>query len=201
MAELNSKVSASRAVVKSLCAYILKHMPSLKMANDHWPNPSDRLMYPAATVFCRNSRFIATMPYVLKKEEKDNFTGRTVVQRAVGNYEFSLQIDLWSEYKPQRESLYEEIFQAFNENENTHGINLQLKDYFDQWAHYSISEFQYIENEESAQKNEWRLLITVLATTRAVAASLPHLIEKIENTIETPSEIPAPAIESPKEII
>jgi hypothetical protein len=193
MPALNAKQpSAIRETVKALCAWLTTNCPSIVQVYDQFPSPGEKLNYPSASVHSTAPLFTPLFPYVIAKGAKDPDTGLTPVTKVVGMMDFTLKLDLWCAYKPQRDSIFEEIASAFSLNSDVQGIDLTLTSYFNECIHYSISNVQYIEDEASAQRNEWRVIVDVLVNMRNIKLYSLKTIETIENNMSTPDTIAAP---------
>lgn len=193
------------AVKQSLCSYLEAEMPSIEQAIDDFPNPSENLVYPSATVFTSSPRYTSRDPYVASKGAKivgGADDGKTPVRYVVGSYEFSLQVDLWTAYKAQRPDLYEEFFRAINKQMTPMGLSLPLTDYYGSIAHYHITGLAFIDTEGDSQRQDWRCKVDVICTVNHVFEKLEFVIETIENnTTITEETIPDDPITVEVEII
>ncbi len=194
---LSGTPSAIREVVEALRTYIDTNVTEFEKVYGNWPSANQKLVYPALTIFAKEPRFVPLMHYVIAKTSAQPADVEKTVTRVVGQYEFALQLDLWTAYKPQRDSVYEALFAAFSANNDTHGLSLQLTGYFNQYCHYSIDTVSYADEAIAAEANEWRVMIRVLATVNAVTQKLANTMQTIENTLETPAEIEVVASSDP----
>jgi hypothetical protein len=183
------KPTATKAVVQGLADFLKANMPSLKSAYYNWPDPNEELVYPAVSVFSKNPKFTPLFPYIVYKSDIDETTNLATVRRVIGMYDFSLQVDLWSSYKAQREQLLEEFIQAMSLDYEVAGLSLQLQDYYDQWARYDFDVPTFIDEEQASQRNEWRITAGVFANCRVVREYPVNLIEEIENNIEVTDSV------------
>lgn len=189
---MSAKPSATQSVVKGLADFLKANMPSVKKAYYNWPAPNEQLEYPALSVMARIPEFRGLSPYTIWRGEKDPATNLAKYRRVVGIWDFSLQVDLWSSYKPQREQLLAELVEAFSLDPMVSGLNIQLQNYFDQWASYTLGNPQFVDGELGSQQNEWRVTAIVTANCRAVREYSGSLIETIENHLEILDEVDGP---------
>lgn len=190
----------SYSLIKSLSTHLLANCKSLKKVYDNFPNPSQKLEYPCGTIFSGKPTFNPHGDqYVLFKGAVITTgadSGKYPVQRVVGNYEFKFQLDLWCSTKFERHAIWQEFFKGFNNNSSAMGLSLQLTEYFNTFAHYSITDFDFSDSEEQSQRSEWRIRVGILVDCVAVIERNESLIETIENNVETPETIAPPADEA-----
>lgn len=179
--------NAIGAMNKALSKFLLANVASLEMAIDGWPAPNQKLKYPAISIFAKIPKYTHLQPYVIKKNAIVNH--RATVLRCVGMYDFELQMDLWCSYKPQRDSLVENVINAFNLDPDSPGANLILEDYYNEPIHLSMASVQYMQDEAAAERNEWRAMLTIECNLRVITSQTNYLMENIENTLETPLQI------------
>lgn len=198
---MSYKPAATKAIVKGLADYLLANMPSLKKAYYNFPNPTEKLEYPALSVFTRTPTFTPISPYVIGKTEPTEVERQVTVTKVIGRYDFTLQVDLWTAYKAQRDQLYEEMFLALSQDPEVPGLSLELSEYYDEWARFDIDQPEFVDDESGSQRNEWRVIVRVQANCRAVREYLAHLMETIENNLETPDVIEESPEEDPDTMI
>ena len=90
------------SMVKGLVGFLKTNMPSVQQAVDDFPNPNQKLIFPAISVMTKSPVYVPFQPYVIAKGEKDLATGKYPVTKVMGSWDFSFQIDLWAESKPAR---------------------------------------------------------------------------------------------------
>lgn len=195
---LSGNKSAIREATRVLSAHLNTVSSSLQQVYDQFPNHQQKMTFPSASVHAKKPVFEPLEHYVIAKSAITNIgtvdipNNVATITKAVGRYDFAFQVDLWCAYKPQRDSIYEEIFAAFNQSD-VPGVNLQLTNYYNEWCHYTIQDVDYSsDDEESVQTGEWRARITVLANVRAVVQKVTNVMQTIENNLETPASITAP---------
>ena len=198
-----ANLSATEAVKSALVAYLKASMPSIKDVFDDFPNGSQNLKYPCATVVTGRPTYQSIDPYVISKGAVDSASRRAPVRRVVGNYEIPMQVDIWSAHKIQRHKLYEELFAAVNRQVVPMGLSLKMVNYFDQHAHFHITGFDFPDSEEQSQRQEWRAIVSLTCTVNHVLETSEFLMETIETTVEADFEmqIPETEEEAPESII
>lgn len=178
------------AVIKALTAYLKTAMPSLQSVTDDWPNPSQNLKFPSITIMTGDYQFTQQQNYVIWKsstaEDDDTFR----VRKVNGSYDMTLKAHLWADSKPRRHDLYELFMAAMNPDFTVSGLRLQIANYFNEWATFDVSNNTYVDNEESAQRSERKVIVDILVNIRSVVETTNYLMEQIENTLETPASIP-----------
>jgi hypothetical protein len=196
---LTDSPNAIGAVTKALKAFLETDgvMPDLEQALVGWPAPNQKLAYPSVTIFPKKPIFSPLAPYIVSRGTPDPTTHIAQVTKVIGMYDFSMQLDLWAAYRPQRDGLVEQLIGAFNQNPDVPGISFRLADYFNEPVHLTIQAVEYVDSNESVARNEWRALVTVLANMRLLRSETAYLIEEIENTLETPNELDADVVTPP----
>jgi hypothetical protein len=186
---------------RTLTAFLRQNMPSIKAALEGWPSPNQQLVYPSVTVVTRIPKYTPLSPYVISKDPV-SLTDNTMKYRTmVGMYDLSIQLDIWTSYKIQRDQMVEELIHAFNVDPAVPGIRIQLADYFNEWAQLSISSVQYVDDEQAVQRNEWRAMVQVLSNLRVIKEQIGYPMQTIESQLETPASIVPDAVTLPPLLI
>ena len=194
MPTLTGNPSAVREAAAALQVFLLANTSGkIQKVYNQFPATNEKMVFPSLSLITKDPKFTPAMPYVISKTSEDPEDIEKLVRRVVGQYDIEMQMDLWASYKPQRDSLYEDIFNAFNLNDDVPGISLQLTGYYDQWIHFSLAGMTFIGDEAADQRGEWRAMIRVLATVNAVTEKVANTIQTIENNLETPESITPPA--------
>lgn len=200
------------ALVKAFAAFLDSSMPSLEEVHDDFPNASQELVYPAATVMTGQPQYDPALSYVVRKEDPepgdddyeepaDGDVAKKRVIRVVGRYVYPLQVDLWCQTKFDRNRLYEEFFRAMHQDPAASGVRLQLGDYFDEWVSFTLSSIRFGDTEEQSQRGEWRVIAEVVADCRAITQALETPIAQVQTTLETPNSIATEDENPPSSII
>jgi hypothetical protein len=166
--------SASKEVVKRLALFLKQKMPELQEVLEDWPEPNIALKYPALSIFSGPPVIHRHLQTVKKTiEEIDGEDVKSSVKYVVGDYEWRMQLDIWSGSKPERHRLYESFYRAFNDQfvrdeMETLGISLRLENYHNIIARYNLVSFAFDDSEAGSQRKEWRTKIVVLVNCDAI---------------------------------
>ena len=157
---------------------------------EEFPEPNRQLEIPSMAISSPGTpEIVNLMPTLHKKtvnEDDQNFYDAVY---NIGQYNVSLQIDLWTEYKSRRFEWYEYIMKGFDHQfingDLPQGLSLTMDDYHDAIARYDVVGYNYGDNEESSQRSEWRMTLNVLATFPRLQVKTISLITeaKIEHEI------------------
>lgn len=183
--------SVTYALTRALAAYFKTAVPTLLEVYDDFPAPNQALKYPCGSIFTGAPQLLNGLPYVVGKVAPVSPETRWTVRRCVGIWEFKLQVDLWLDNKFMRHDMQEQIVKAFAGG-SVPGVNLQLADYFGEWAHFSLVGHSFPDNEQESQRSEWRLKLDVLADVKCLVESLDYLVVEVDNQLTTPGDIPPP---------
>ncbi len=149
---------------------------------DEFPYPGGEYDYPTISISTvGDGDFQNYMPTIHSKEDHETDDTKLNVVYNMGQYNLNLQIDLWCEYKAQREAFYQVFMDImdtqFFENDAPAGLSLVLPDYFDAIARYDQVSYNYMDGEESSQRSEWRVMIRIITT-------FPRLKKKVASKIK-----------------
>lgn len=182
-----TKLGANEAVVEQLVRYIKDNMPELNAVRMEWPNHNEPLEMPCASVLTvGNPVYTPCMPTLWKRVDGSSYY-------YVGHYDLTLHIDVWAEYKQARGDLMEGVFDLFHkqfqELGKALGISLSLEDYYNVIARYDINGYNYMDSEESSQRDEWRAKISVLVNCPRVLVKVESTMDEITVVQETDTDI------------
>jgi hypothetical protein len=168
--------------IKSLANYLRTELPDVQVLED-WPDPKEQLSMPTISIIASGNRgYTHCFPQFWKKTvNEENALLDDVVYR-VGQYDFTLQLDLWCEYKVQRGELYERVHDALNKQfltDSPAGLSLELEDYHDLIARFDQAGYTYLDSEENSQRSEWRVKIDVLVNHSRLAVKTQSRMEEI----------------------
>lgn len=182
--------SVTKEVAKRLALYLKTATPEIKNVLEYFPEPNEKLVYPCISLTVGKPAFRALSPY--EKEKTTPSANKSDVQYVVGIYDIIVQLDIWSRNKEERDDLYETVFNALNPNIVPMGLSLQLKDYYNQWCRYDISNYEFIESEEQSQRGEFRVKFDLLTTCKAIRFGKQYVMATIETqqTLYNESEKP-----------
>lgn len=178
---------AVQSVLLNLVAYIKAQVPALTVLNE-FPAANVKLTYPSLSVFSQPAKFTNHMPVVLATTTP--VAGQVTATEDVGEYDLKMQLDLWTRTKPERDTILGQVLDAINAavadttgNNNSMGLQLQLADYFNEWARYDIDGHQYLDDEAAAQRQERRVKIDVLANVRAIRQRTYYAMSHIQANV------------------
>lgn len=84
----------------------------------------------------------------------------------IGQFNLSIQIDVWTDYKTKRNDWFQKIEEIFDQNfmdtGGPTGISLTMIDYLGAIARYEQVGYNYSDSEESSQRSEWRIRFSIL---------------------------------------
>lgn len=165
-----------KSVVTALAQYMAAAVPDLVQVIPEWPGANITLKYPSMTVTTSgNVNFTPMMGTEIEQSEMDIDNQATVLYFA-GHFEPRFQLDLWTQSKPQRSKLFEKIINALNPDPLVTGIRILLPDYYGQWASYVLTGYELPDGPESAQRQEWRCILSVTATCNAIFDRREYII-------------------------
>lgn len=194
--------SPTDVMTKALVKHLKEKMPSVKSGIANWPAPNEVLDLPAVSVSSRSSQYSAIQPYVISKSTPEEGSYLVTVKKVIGRVVLNFQVDLWASYKPQRETLIQELIEALNLDESVMGLRVKLLNYHDQYGAFVLnSDVQIPDSEDGSQRGEWRAIATVTADCNVVQEYVAHVIGEVENTLETPNEIDEPEVSEGESII
>lgn len=177
MAELSMPVESA---VDALSEYLKPKMPEIVTLIQDFPSANISLKYPAMTFSHNTPDPVFTPqspPYEFSRGLPDA-NGKTLIQLVKGQWDFSIQVDMWARNKPERDKLFAHFFSVFNNMENPAGLSLQVKKHFNTWARYDLDHFKHFDDGETSQQGIWRTMLTVLV-------NLKHIVEGPLNTMKT----------------
>lgn len=167
MADLTSIEHIGESVVKQLGIYLKDEIRYLKKVLDEFPSDNRRLEYPSISIITTDTRFRSMAPYISETTAPD-VNHKILVKYVVGFYDIDLQLDLWARNKEERNDIFNLLFNALNPNINPMGVSLQLTDYYDQYCQYDFIGSSIEDNEQQAQRREWRIKIDILTNAKAL---------------------------------
>lgn len=149
---------------QTLADEIQKSIPGLNVRAE-WPRPDEQLRLPSMSIITMGQQKIDNrMPILFSTESVPGNDDLVDAQYNLGEYNLTLQADLWAEYKAQRSEFYAR-FQNFMDREaadgGASGVSLRMKSYFNRLARFDLIDFSYDDNMEMSQQGEWRARFTI----------------------------------------
>jgi hypothetical protein len=151
-----------------------------------WPDPKVELDLPCLSVMVvGNPRYTHKFPTQLSLYVDQQ--GNQIEVSEVGYYDYRVQIDVWAEYAPQRDELFEIVHRALNndfyEKDGPMGLSLILEDYHNAIARVDQVGYSNVDNGDNSQRAEWRIKIDCLVNFPKLAEKQVSIISKL--TVET----------------
>lgn len=188
----------TKEVVKVLSAHLLAEMASITSVDqitEEWPEANkEMLQYPLISIITTAPPDYT--PHIGFSEDSSVVNGSDPKSRDfkfdIGQYDFTFQLDLWTDYKLKRHTLYQEFFTAFNKNlveQGYPGLTLTMADYHDQPVHFQMVSYNYGDSEEASQRKEWRVKIELIANCEAIFEATKKAIIETEQVTEIGQDI------------
>lgn len=192
--------SITEIVPYSLGKYLKDKVPGIKEFYDEFPNASVSFKMPSVSVICKNTEFVPTaVPYKTRPvADGDILSNKASVLWVVGDYNFTIQLDLWTGSKEERDDLYDAVFNWLNPRISPMGLTLIMDEYFGSLCDYLYVGHTFSDSEESSQKDEWRATLNVLATCKALRdrkefiITDPDTAKEIEDTGQIDTTVVVP---------
>lgn len=127
-----------------------------------WPQYNQKLKHPALSVVEKNSVFRPFPPQEIKRFKTSG--PKADILWLVGEYEFSIQLDIWAKTKADRNDLYERMFVVLNDSAGempSSCFTLPMPKYHGIPATYFFEGFSLPDEERSTLEGEWRVLVRV----------------------------------------
>jgi len=181
---------AVHTMKERLGAYLKAQVPVIQEVLNEWPEANQQLKYPSLVITGNSPEYSNLMTYALNMDPVvDN---KRKVRYVIGQYDLNMQVTVWCRNKKERLDIHELIFKAMNPQVEPAGLVLTLTDYFSIQASYDIAGHQLPDDEEAAQRREWRATLQVLGHVKAIIEKEEFSMATIETTLETPDTIPEP---------
>lgn len=176
---------AIKAASQTLADFLASNISGLTVLQE-WPAANQQLKYPSVTLTTGTPKRMPLMPYQVGITTPDS-KNQVVQTNVVASYDVSFQLDLWTRTKIERDQVLGSIITLFNSEEfqtsghdQTDGLSLVLEDYFGEYCRYEIDTHEFVDDEASAQRQERRVRIVVLANLREVRQRTYYAMTKIE---------------------
>lgn len=158
----------------------LEGIDGIEQVLREWPTPNTALKTPSislstasATIHGRLPTVVSAMPSDVQEQVNSLFI--------VGEYELQIQLDIWTEYAPQREEFYGKVSDLFYSqivDGRGSGLKLALPNYHGAFVQYDLNAYRYLDNPEMAIKGEWRISCDVSASfAKLKQEAVPKIIE------------------------
>lgn len=180
-----------RFIAEALATKLATDIPSFVNVYPDWPEQNQQLVYPCASIFTGEPQYARCPPYLKTQGTTNVMTNTASNIYVVGQFDFNLQLDIWARYKVERDSLYQLVFNVI-EPVTPRGFNLQLSSYYNEWVTFTQTSFKFLDDPDSVALKQWRVLVNLKATCRAINTTTDYIITQDPVLIlETPDSIPA----------
>jgi hypothetical protein len=184
-----------KELVHQLALFLKKSMPSLHSALEEWPDTNVQLDFPSISIMTKKPIYTPFTPVIynqVPKVDQPMDQPRLTCDMMVGEWDQPLQLDLWCANKEQRNQLFDEFFKAFTlaVPDGPVGVSLQLPNYYNAWSRFDMDNYQYLDDEASAQRSERRAVISVLSNVPAIRTQVLNTIKVLEVESQIVDNIP-----------
>lgn len=156
---------------------MVEKIPELNKFFPQWPSGQEAMDMPCLSIIAVGTPAFTMRHHVGLNMAPSETEGKNLVRYITGDWEHKLQIDLWCEYKAQRELILQKIVDYFDSQfvsgDQPSGVRLSMPDYFDSIASYILKGYNYMDSEDSAKTSEWRVKFDVVCDS-------PKVVEKDE---------------------
>jgi len=175
--------SIIHALADSLGQYLVSEIGELEEYYPEFPQQNEEIEIPSVSIISSSNQFRALPPY----QCEDTGTvkkNKAQIMYAVGIYDITLQVDLWARNKAERDELYRLAFDALNPDIQPMGLRLVVEEYYGQIANLLYTDHELPDNGESSQVDEWRAILTVQATCKAIRCRSEFIITETQTAAE-----------------
>lgn len=174
--------------VAALAQFLRDQIVGLTVTEE-WPYANHQLTYPQCTIFAGRAKRMPLMPEIIALTDPD-VDNKIVATEVVAEYDFSLQLDLWAINNLQRKQQLAKVLTAFNAQEmdatgdnNPDGLTLKLTNYFNMPVRYEIDWHQHKDDEQAAERQERREMVSILVNLREVRQRTYYAMKNIETHV------------------
>ncbi len=179
--------SIEEIIPKALGEYLLESVQGLREFYDEWPSANTRLKMPSVSIIAKRTEFKpAAVPYKIQVGTVVN--NKALVKWVVGEYDIPLQLDIWAGSKEERDDIYDAVFNALNPKISPMGLVLSLDEYFGSLADYLYVGHEKVDDGEKAQRDEWRVMMNLLVTCKAIRDRKEFIITDTPSAAEIEAE-------------
>lgn len=167
---------------ETLGSFLLTKMTSLSEVIYEFPDPNHELSMPSLSIINLNPIFTPEMsPYILEKTDPEDH--ETSVKYVDGNWEIPLQLDLWCQYKIERDTLLTEFMDAVKDQFPILGLTLAMSNYYGRDVRYDFVEplLTYgLDDDSASQRGEFRVKINLMASCESIKEKTEYAMETFE---------------------
>lgn len=161
------------AVIDSLATHLQANVSGIAAVLRSFPDPNQVIQYPSISLTVQQPRAILRDPELVRQVDNDPDDGSTTAFYRIGSLEAPVQIDIWAQSATQRGEFQDKVISAlafqvesyasYPSYRNNTTLNLQLANYHDFLASYSMRTFRWPDTEDAAARREFRALVDVEA--------------------------------------
>lgn len=184
----------SEIIPFTLGKYLVDTIRDLVAFYDEFPSGNRTLQLPSVSIFANTDLVFTPQanPSVVKDPipvDPPTLSGEKQtpqpIQWMVGQYDGTLQLDLWAGNKEERDDLTDALFNALNPTIKPMGLTLPMAEYFGVLCDFLYVGHNFEDTEGSSQTDEWRTKFEILVTCKAVREREEFIIEDSELQLET----------------
>lgn len=156
---------SNSVAVTTLAKFIEDNFTELEQVLNEWPDPKMDMKMPSVSVMTVGTPlYTHLMPTLYKVIPTDNPLKKSAVY-LVGQIDAKIQLDLWTEYKATRDTLFDKLMDVLNkqfiDSGAPTGLSLTLIDYHNAIARYDQVGYTYMDSEETSRTSEWRVKVDI----------------------------------------
>lgn len=185
MSDESTHESITEALPYHLGEYLLAQVPDLKDFLDEWPQSNEDIDMPCVSVTTGPQVFRPLSPYRIKPSLADIADSKAPVKWVVGIYDIPVQVDVWGRNKEERDDIFDAVFNALNPTISPMGLVLSLPDYHNQLCDLVATGHEHMDTAERSDRDEWRTMLKLNATCKAIRVREEFVIESTEITVQT----------------
>ena len=157
-------------VVTAFVGHLKTGIPMVQEVYDEFPRPDEEIKVPSISIITvGNGRITNNIPTILPNVSDDPLVpenGKFIRHYRTGEYDLTLQLDIWAEYKQVRANIFDQLSSLMVHgselNDVNHGLNLSLdREGYPYLARYEITDYNYLDGENMAAKSEWRASVSI----------------------------------------
>jgi hypothetical protein len=174
-------LGAVDAAVDGLNTFLAAQIPALTVLTE-WPAANKKLNYPSVTLTVGLDKRTPIQPETYSVGAP-NGSGQVVEALVVADYEIQIQLDLWTRNVAERRQYLNAIIALFNAaliaDTGPAGLSLELTNYFNIFARYTIDTHEFRDDELAVERQERRARISLLVNTREIVNRTMYAINTI----------------------
>lgn len=170
------------AVVETLQDHIKENIPDFAEVYAEFPRPDQELKLPSMSIITMGQAELTYYSPEVTDTVVDVVAGVADTTFTVGEYNLRLQADIWAEYKLKRGELYGKVDDLFSA-QTKQGLSLNLPD-AKGIARYEIIGYNFLDNEESSLKGEWRVSLMLQCHFDKLKTEQLPIMKEIEATVD-----------------